>query len=113
MKSGKNTVDQKYNLPEDVEDPRLGFYPMETLEALQNLVGEPPVYGKFSEYQHLRDRPLDLDALPLTDKQLTAVSLVFYGRVKKKRAARVMKITAQALDDHIKAALKKIQQGFE
>jgi len=34
--------------------------------------------------------------------------MVFYGGVKKKRAAQTMNITSQALSDHIKAALKKI-----
>jgi predicted DNA-binding protein (UPF0251 family) len=44
----------------------------------------------------------------LTDKQLMAVCMVFYGGVKRKRAAQAMNITSQALSDHIKAALKKI-----
>jgi len=44
----------------------------------------------------------------LTDKQLMAVSLVFYGGLKKKLAARIMKISSQALSDHVKAGLKKM-----
>lgn len=39
---------------------------------------------------------------------MTAVCLVFYGGVKKSRAAQAMSITSQAVGDHIKAALKKI-----
>jgi len=48
----------------------------------------------------------------LTDKQLIAVSLVFYGNLKKKVAARIMKISSQALTDHLKAGLKKMSDAF-
>ncbi|MCF8722960.1 putative DNA-binding protein (UPF0251 family) [Nitrospina gracilis] len=41
---------------------------------------------------------------------MTAVCLVFYGGLKKKKAAQVMRISSQALADHIKAALKKIEE---
>jgi predicted DNA-binding protein (UPF0251 family) len=42
----------------------------------------------------------------LTDRQLMAVSLVFYGGLTKNLAARIMKISSQALFDLIKAGLK-------
>jgi len=41
-----------------------------------------------------------------------AVSLVFYGGLRKKLAARIMKISSQALSDHIKAGLKKMSDAF-
>jgi len=44
---------------------------------------------------------------------LMAVSLVFYGGLKKKRAARAMNISSQALTDHLKAGLKKIGRSLE
>jgi len=66
-------------------------------------------YGCVPGYEELRQTNIVLEELPLTDKQLMAVCLVFYGGIKKKSAARAMKISAQALSDHIKAALKKIK----
>lgn len=61
-----------------------------------------------SEFEYLKEVSIDLGDARLTDKQLMAVCMVFYGGVKKKRAAQAMNITSQALSDHIKAALKKI-----
>ena len=95
-----------------VWDDLLRFYPARDLEALSNSARKPGEYVCLSEYAHLRERRIDLEAIPLTDKQLMAVSMVFYGGVKKKRAAGAMKISNQALDDHIKAALKKIENCF-
>lgn len=69
-------------------------------------------YGCVPGFEELRQTNIVLEELALTDKQLTAVCLVFYGGVKKKHAARAMKISAQALSDHIKAALKKIKGKF-
>lgn len=60
------------------------------------------------EFAYLKETPIDLGEARLTDKQLMAVCMVFYGGVKKKRAAQAMNITSQALSDHINAALKKI-----
>lgn len=61
-----------------------------------------------SEFEYLKEASIDLGEARLTDKQLMAVCMVFYGGVKKKRAAQAMNITSQALSDHVKAALKKI-----
>ncbi len=66
-------------------------------------------YGCVPGYENLRNVNIVLEELALTDKQLMAICMVFYGGVKKKHAARAMKISAQALSDHIKAALKKIK----
>ena len=60
------------------------------------------------EFEYLKEASIDLGEARLTDKQLMAVCMVFYGGVKKKRAAQAMNITSQALSDHVKAALKKI-----
>ncbi len=69
-------------------------------------------YGSVPGYEEIRQTNIVLGELALTDKQLMAVCLVFYGGITKKHAARAMKISAQALSDHIKAALKKIKQGI-
>lgn len=61
---------------------------------------------------HLKENRLNLNHLDLTDKQLIAVSLVFYGGLKKMRAARVMKISPQDLTEHIQAGLKKIRRSL-
>jgi predicted DNA-binding protein (UPF0251 family) len=71
----------------------------------------PAVYIHRREYAHLKDLTLDLGHLNLTDRQLLAVSLVFYGRVAKSRAARAMKISPQSLAEHLQAGLKKIQKA--
>lgn len=94
-------------------DELLRFYPLRNLEVLQRSQKlEAGENIRLSDYAHLRDRPIDLEEIPLTDKQLMAVSLVFYGGVKKKRAADAMKISSQTLDDHIQAALKKIETSL-
>ena len=74
------------------------------------------VVGDFSPrsgFSHLKKVRIDLGGLDLTDRQLLAVSLVFYGGVKKNRAARVMSISSQAVTDHLNAALKKIGRSLE
>jgi hypothetical protein len=98
--------------PEEPEDGRMSYYSPGVLERIQGASLAATEYGCLKEYLHLRRRPINLETLALTDRQLTAVSLVFYGGVKKNRAARAMSITAQSLDEHLKAALKKIENGF-
>lgn len=96
-------------------DPLFDFYAADVLEDLANanVSGvQPGGYFQRSGYGHLKTVKFDLEKANLTDKQLTAVSLVFYGGAKKKRAARAMSITSQALTDHLKAALKKIQMSL-
>ncbi len=66
-------------------------------------------YGCVPGFEDLRQTNIKLEEMSMTDKQLMAICLVFYGGIKKKHAARAMKISAQALSDHIKAALKKIK----
>ncbi len=93
------------------DDSRLYFSLPDELEFwLNRLAGdlsESDCHPR-SEFEYLKEVSIDLGEARLTDKQLMAVCMVFYGGVKKKRAAQAMNITSQALSDHIKAALKKI-----
>lgn len=96
-------------------DDLLRFYSARDLEILQSHAAQKSGAGEYaclSEYAYLRDHRIDLEAIPLTDRQLMAVAMVFYGGVKKRRAAEAMKISNQALGEHIKAALKKIEDCF-
>ena len=93
------------------DDSRLYFSLPDELEFwLNRLAGGPSDGGCHprSEFEYLKEASIDLGEARLTDKQLMAVCMVFYGGVKKKRAAQAMNITSQALSDHVKAALKKI-----
>ena len=87
-----------FSLPDDLE-----FW----LNRLAGDAAEGSCYPR-SEFEYLKEASIDLGEARLTDKQLMAVCMVFYGGVKKKRAAQAMNITSQALSDHVKAALKKI-----
>ena len=112
---GSKKENQPLEIIDSPWDDHLTFHDHAILERIQNHVNQEQgagVYGCMKEYAHLRDRLIDLETVPLTDKQLIAVSLVFYGRVKKKRAAKAMNIASQSIDDHLKAALKKIQAGM-
>lgn len=95
--------------PED--DYHLRFFPPDELELIrnaQNFGVEYQDYRPQSEFSYLKEGTLNLGEMGLTDRQLMAVSLVFYGGLRKKLAARIMKISSQALSDHIKAGLKKM-----
>lgn len=96
-------------------DPLFNFYAPEILEGWVNsgvCKSGPGQFFPRPGYEHLKENGIDLERAKLTDRQLTAVSLVFYGGATKKRAARAMNITSQALTDHLKAALKKIQASL-
>lgn len=96
-------------------DPLFNFCAPEILEGWVNSGAGSSAPGEFLPrpgYEHLKTVKIDLERANLTDKQLTAVSLVFYGGARKKRAARAMNITSQALTDHLNAALKKIQKSL-
>ena len=93
------------------DDSRLCFSLPEDLEFWLNRLAGDLSDGSCHprpEFEYLKEASIDLAEARLTDKQLMAVCMVFYGGVKKKRAAQAMNITSQALSDHIKAALKKI-----
>lgn len=119
MKRDLNTeeaMQQKLGIPElSAWDDRLTFAAPEILELMRNTMSCAESSGEFGprrEYAHLKQVRFDLGKLDLTDRQLLAVSLVFYGGVAKARAARAMKISSQALTDHLTAALKKIQNAL-
>lgn len=91
------------------------YLPAQKVEVLHDIMARKTAgsdYIGLRRYAHLRESPIDLEAIALTDKQLMAVAMVFYGRVKKSRAAQAMKISNQALDDLIRLALKKIEDSL-
>ncbi len=99
----------------DAWDDHLTFTDPHVLGGLRDAwsLGEAPgTLSPRGEYAHLKRGGINLAAAELTDRQLLAVSLVFYGGVSKKRAARAMKISPQSLGDHLTAALKKIQKSL-
>ncbi|MFQ5443124.1 MAG: hypothetical protein ACE5EK_00780 [Nitrospinales bacterium] len=101
--------------PEHQEGEELKFYLPRSLETLQNAVitdSTAETYFSRKDYAHLKDVSFNLEEARLTDKQMIAVSLVFYGGVKKKRAAQAMKVSIQALQTHLNVALKKMQNSF-
>jgi len=105
------------NWSEDVEnlDNRLQFFQIEHLDIMNQArlaQFNPERANKQSCYQYLKKSPVNLEEAMLTDKQMIAISLVFYGNIPKSRAARVMKITHQSLNDHINGALKKIERSL-
>lgn len=65
-------------------------------------------YPRWESWKFLRSTKFKLSDMALTDKQIIAVTLVIYGNERKKEAAKIMKITPQALEDHIDAGLKKV-----
>jgi len=97
-------------------DETMRCFPSEILEIMNNDFHSQEAPGEFdkrSGFSHLKDVSLDLNELDLTDKQLIAISLVFYGGLKKRRAARAMKVSSQALTEHIHAGLKKMRRIFQ
>ena len=106
-----------YSWSEEVADldNRLQFFQIEHLDVMNQsrLAQYTPDQGsKESCQRYLKKLPIDLENAKLTDKQMIAVSLVFYGNIPKSRAARAMKITYQSLNDHIRGALKKIERSL-
>ncbi len=94
-------------------DSHFRFRPPEVLETMIHASQQSGALGGYHPrigFEHLKEVDIDLNRAGLTHKQLIAVSLVFYGGVKKKHAADAMGISSQALSDHIKAALKKIEK---
>ncbi len=92
-------------------DSNLRYLPPEVIASMNDSAFLSSPQGEYrprKEFSHLQGLHLDLSGLGLTDKQLIAVSLVFFGGVRKNRAAKAMKISSQAVADHIQAALKKI-----
>jgi predicted DNA-binding protein (UPF0251 family) len=93
------------------DDYHLRFFPPGELEIIRNAQNFDVKFEDYrprSEFSYLKEGFLNLEEMRLTDKQLMAVSLVFYGGLKKKLASRIMKISSQALSDHVNAGLKKM-----
>ncbi len=98
-----------------VLDNKLQFFQIEHLDIMnQSRLAQyiPENGSKESCFKYLKKSVIDLEDAKLTDKQMIAISLVFYGNIPKSRAARVMKITYQSLNDHINGALKKIERSL-
>jgi len=97
-------------------DRQLSFASPGILESLGSKTPSGESSGDFfprDGYSHLKNINVNLGELNLTDRQLMAVSLVFYGGLKKNRAARAMQISSQALTEHLTAGLKKIGRSLE
>lgn len=113
MKSADWETDPKLEPPLENGgwDDHLSFVDPGILILMQDASQTAAVVGDYEvcrEHTHLKNQSIDLAQADLTDRQLIAVSLVFFGGVKKNHAARAMKISSQAVGDHLKAALKKI-----
>jgi len=97
------------------EDRNMRYFAPNQLEKLQIGQRDSSGGGEYfprKKYDYLKNKKLDLENFRLTDKQMIVVSLVFYGGLQKNRAASVMKISSQALDEHLRSALKKIGAGL-
>lgn len=95
------------------EDYHLSYFAPEDLETLRNFQGLENNSLEFKpqgEYSYLKEQAMDLGSMGLTDRQIVAISLVFFGGVKKNLAAKIMKISCPALRGHINAGLKKISR---
>jgi len=93
------------------EDYHLRYFPPDELETLRNYQGLQNHSLEFKspeEYSYLKEQSMDIGDMGLTDRQIVAVSLVFFGGIKRTLAAKIMKISCQALRGHIKAGLKKM-----
>ncbi len=94
-------------------DYHLSYFPPDELEILRNyqdLESPSLEFKSKDEYSYLKEQSMDIGSMGLTDRQMVAVSLVFFGGIKKNLAAKIMKISCQALRGHIKAGLKKMSK---
>lgn len=113
MKCRENDFIDEKSLDNTYRD--LQFFAAQKVEALHNKVHRKSAESEYTgmgQYAHLRENPIDLEAIALTDRQLMAVAMVFYGGIKKMRAAQAMKVTKQAFDELIERALKKIEESL-
>ncbi|MBC8284332.1 MAG: hypothetical protein H8E32_11010 [Nitrospinae bacterium] len=95
------------------EDYHLRYFSPDDLENLSNFQRIENNYLEFKpqgEYSYLKEQALNIGEMGLTDRQIVAVSLVFFGGLKKNLAAKIMNISCQALRGHIEAGLKKISK---
>ncbi|KMP10756.1 hypothetical protein UR09_03065 [Candidatus Nitromaritima sp. SCGC AAA799-A02] len=98
----------------DPDDWRLLYMAPGDLESMRNgqmLSSCPPgEYHRRGNYEFPMDLIIDFNKTPLTNKQMIAVSLVYFSGIGKMRASRVMNISHQALNYHLKAAAKKLKK---
>lgn len=113
------SINVPWRLPQEeyAEQPYdgLSFQSPEVLDAMRNAkiaACQPGDYDSHKDYEHLRKVHIDLNHAHLTDKQMIAVSLVFYGKVSRKRAAHAMRISTQCLKGHLDVALEKIERSL-
>jgi hypothetical protein len=95
----------------DKDDYHLSYFSPDDLETLRNYQGfqnDSLEFQSPEEYSYLKEQSMDIGDMGLTDRQIVAVSLVFYGGIKKNLAAKIMNISSAALRGHIKAGLKKM-----
>ena len=81
------------------DDYHLRFFPPGELEIIRNAQNFDVKFEDYrprSEFSYLKEGFLNLEEMRLTDKQLMAVSLVFYGGLKK-----------SSLDESWKSAVKR------
>lgn len=103
------------NRDPDPQEEELIYYRPQGLETLQNEAITNSTAGPYfprNQYAHLRNVSFDLEKANLTDKQMIAISLVFYAGVTRRGPAQAMKITLSALKQHLQAALRKIKESF-
>jgi len=106
----------KYETSLNEEDYRLSYFPPDDLENIRNFQGLENYSLEFKpqgEYSYLKEQSIDLGSMGLTDRQIVAISLVFFGGIKKNLAAKIMKISCPALRGHINAGLKKISKTLK
>lgn len=58
------------------------------------------------------DLNIDINQVSLTSKQMIAISLVYFSRMSKAKAAEVMSISTQSLSYHLKAAAKRLKKSI-
>lgn len=68
---------------------------------------------KESEWKFLRDTPIKLSEIGLTNHQIISILIVVYGNETKKKAGEMIGISPQAIADNIKGGLKKIEKHFK
>jgi len=72
--------------PLDKEDYHLSYFSPDDLETLRNYQGlhnDSLEFKSPEEYSYLKEQSMDIGDMGLTDRQIVAVSLVFYGGIKK------------------------------
>lgn len=64
-------------------------------------------------FEFSADFNIDMNQVSLTGKQMIAVSLVYFSRMSRAKAADAMSISTQSLSYHLKAATKRLKKSIE